>query len=42
MAFKRKFTTATAEDIQLLRDGPRHEYKTKPSTIWGVKLFKGK
>ena len=41
MAFKRIFATATAEDIQKLRDG-RHEYKTKQSTAWGVKLFKGK
>ena len=41
MALKRKFASATAEDIQELRDG-RHEQTIKCSTTWGVNLFKGK
>ena len=40
MNSKRQFVTATTEDIQKLRDS-RHEEKTKSSTAWGVKLFKG-
>ena len=41
MDSKRHFVSATEEDIQHLRDG-RHEVKTKSSTTWDVKLFKGK
>ena len=40
MNSKRQFVTATTEDIQKLQDN-RHEEKTKSSTAWGVKLFKG-
>ena len=37
----KRFITASADDIELLRDG-RHEKETKKSTLWGVKLFRGK
>ena len=37
----KRFITASADDIELLRDG-RHEKETKKSILWGVKLFRGK
>ena len=41
MTSKRSFTTVSAEEINKLKE-ERHEEATKKSTIWGVKLFKGK
>ena len=38
---KKRLVSTTNEEIEKLRDN-RHEVETKKSTVWGVKLFKGK